>query len=54
MPAPGRCSDVPVEVRQKAVQALGRMCRKLNFSEYASRIIHPLVRVLECMSHRLA
>ena len=38
-----------MEVRAKAVNTLGRLCRKLNFSEYASRIIQPLVRVMECM-----
>ena len=30
-----------------AIQAIGRLCKKLNFSDYASRIIHPLARVLD-------
>eukprot|EP00004_Rigifila_ramosa_P027283 TRINITY_DN882_c0_g1_i1.p1 TRINITY_DN882_c0_g1~~TRINITY_DN882_c0_g1_i1.p1 ORF type:complete len:2377 (-),score=590.06 TRINITY_DN882_c0_g1_i1:39-6899(-) len=39
--------DAPVTVRLNAIQTLGRLCRKLNFSDYASRIIHPLARVLD-------
>lgn len=30
-----------------AIQTIGRLSRKLNFADYASRIIHPLSRVLE-------
>lgn len=30
-----------------AIQTLGRLCNKLNFADYASRIIHPLARVLD-------
>lgn len=30
-----------------AIQTIGRLCKKLNFSDYASRIIHPLARVLD-------
>lgn len=39
--------DAPVGVRMMAIQVVGRLCKKLNFSEFASRIIHPLARCLE-------
>ena len=35
------------KVRILAIQTLGRLCNKLNFSDYSSRIIHPLARALE-------
>ncbi|KYQ91695.1 protein kinase [Tieghemostelium lacteum] len=39
--------DVTTQVRVLAIQTIGRLCKKLNFSDYASRIIHPLARVLD-------
>ncbi|GAM22047.1 hypothetical protein SAMD00019534_052220 [Acytostelium subglobosum LB1] len=39
--------DVTTQVRILAIQTIGRLCKKLNFSDYASRIIHPLARVLD-------
>jgi FKBP12-rapamycin complex-associated protein len=39
-------SDVPIHVRKTAIQAVGQLCRRVNFSDNASRIIHPLARVL--------
>jgi len=39
--------DASIKVRKLAIQTLGRLCNKLNFSDYASRIIHPLARVLD-------
>jgi FKBP12-rapamycin complex-associated protein len=39
--------DAPLPVRALAIQKLGKMAQKLNFSDYASRIIHPLARVLD-------
>jgi len=36
-----------LKVRILAIQTLGRLCNKLNFSDYSSRIIHPLARALE-------
>ncbi|EGC32838.1 protein kinase, atypical group [Dictyostelium purpureum] len=39
--------DVTSQVRILAIQTIGRLCKKLNFSDYASRIIHPLARVLD-------
>jgi len=38
--------DVPVPLRKAAIQTVGQLCRKINFSDYASRIIHPLTRVI--------
>lgn len=38
--------DVPLPVRALAIQTLGRLCDKLNFRDHASRIIHPIARVL--------
>eukprot|EP00742_Colponemidia_sp_Colp-10_P007030 GILJ01007544.1.p1 GENE.GILJ01007544.1~~GILJ01007544.1.p1 ORF type:complete len:2402 (-),score=355.14 GILJ01007544.1:281-6541(-) len=39
--------DATLSIRQATIQTLGRLCRTLNFSDYASRIIHPLVRILD-------
>ena len=39
-------ADVPVALRKAAIQTVGQLCKKVNFSDYASRIIHPLSRVL--------
>ncbi|KNC98625.1 uncharacterized protein SPPG_06307 [Spizellomyces punctatus DAOM BR117] len=38
--------DVPVHLRKHAIQTIGMLCKKINFADQASRIIHPLVRVL--------
>lgn len=34
-------------LRKRAIQTIDGMSRRINFSDHASRIIHPLVRVLE-------
>eukprot|EP01113_Clastostelium_recurvatum_P006582 TRINITY_DN1298_c0_g1_i1.p1 TRINITY_DN1298_c0_g1~~TRINITY_DN1298_c0_g1_i1.p1 ORF type:complete len:2380 (+),score=927.36 TRINITY_DN1298_c0_g1_i1:62-7201(+) len=39
--------DAPTPVRSNAIQTIGRLSRKLNFADYASRIVHPLARVLD-------
>ncbi|XP_004346781.2 TOR pathway phosphatidylinositol 3-kinase TorA [Capsaspora owczarzaki ATCC 30864] len=39
--------ETRVDVRRTAIQTLTLLCRKLSFSDYASRIIHPLTRVLD-------
>ncbi|SHO77966.1 Similar to S.cerevisiae protein TOR1 (PIK-related protein kinase and rapamycin target) [Malassezia sympodialis ATCC 42132] len=39
-------ADAPVHVRRAAIVTVGQLSRKVNFSDHASRIIHPLVRVL--------
>ena len=36
----------PIYIRRLAINSMERLCKKLNFSDYASRIIHPLARVL--------
>lgn len=38
--------DVPVGLRKHAMQTVAQLCRKINFADHASRIIHPLARVL--------
>ncbi|KAI8819891.1 armadillo-type protein [Fimicolochytrium jonesii] len=38
--------DVPPHLRKHAIQTFGHLCKKISFSDQASRIIHPLVRVL--------
>ncbi|EAL66546.1 protein kinase, Atypical group [Dictyostelium discoideum AX4] len=45
--------DVTTQVRTLAIQTIGRLCKKLNFSDYASRIIHPLARVLDSTESEL-
>lgn len=39
--------DADAEIHRLAIQTLGRLCKYLNFSDYASRIIHPIVRLLD-------
>lgn len=39
-------TDVSTSLRITAVQTLDGLAKKVNFSDHASRIIHPLVRVL--------
>ncbi len=36
----------PDELRKAALRTTGQLCRKVNFSDHASQIIHPLVRTL--------
>lgn len=39
--------DVPIEIRKQALETIKRLSEVLDFSEFASRIIHPLVRCLD-------
>lgn len=39
-------SEPPLPLRRHAIQVMGVLCRKINFSDHASRVIHPLSRVL--------
>ncbi|KAM0752153.1 FAT-domain-containing protein [Meredithblackwellia eburnea MCA 4105] len=39
-------TDVPVILRKQAIGTISQLCRKINFADQASRIIHPLARVL--------
>jgi FKBP12-rapamycin complex-associated protein len=38
--------EAPLAVRKNAIQTIGILCRKINFADHASRVIHPLSRVL--------
>ncbi|CAO3647953.1 unnamed protein product [Mucor fragilis] len=38
--------DAPVSVRRQAISTITALCKKVNMFDYASRIIHPLARVL--------
>ena len=38
--------QAPDELRKAALRTTGQLCRKVNFSDHASQIIHPLVRTL--------
>ena len=40
-------TEVPLPIRSKALECIDRLSESLDFSEYASRIIHPLVRCLD-------
>lgn len=43
----------PQPIRKMAIETLGRMSRQVNISEFASRIIHPLARVLSSSDAQL-
>lgn len=36
----------PDELRKAALRTVGQLCRKVNFADHASQIIHPLIRTL--------
>jgi serine/threonine-protein kinase mTOR len=38
--------DVPISLRKYAIQVTGVLCKKVNFTDQSSKIVHPLVRVL--------
>jgi FKBP12-rapamycin complex-associated protein len=40
-------------LRKRAIQTIEGLSRRVNFSDHASRIIHPLVRVLESQNNEL-
>ena len=39
--------DAPIHVRRAAIQTLGQLTRRVNFADHASRIVHPLARILQ-------
>jgi FKBP12-rapamycin complex-associated protein len=39
--------DIPVPTRKFALQTVAKLSKKINFADYAARIIHPLARVLQ-------
>lgn len=38
--------DAPMQLRRHAIQIVGVLCRKINFSDHSSRVIHPIARLL--------
>jgi FKBP12-rapamycin complex-associated protein len=46
-------SEGPTSLRKRAIQTIDGLSRRVNFSDHASRIIHPLVRVLEQASNEI-
>ncbi|XP_053547426.1 serine/threonine-protein kinase mTOR isoform X7 [Bombina bombina] len=40
-------SDSPVQARKTALETVDRLTESLDFTDYASRIIHPIVRTLD-------
>jgi FKBP12-rapamycin complex-associated protein len=47
-------SDNPLILRKGAIQTIGRLSSKVNFSDHASRMIHPLVRLLALQNNELS
>ena len=45
--------DASIALRKRAIQTIDGLTRRLNFSDHASRIIHPLVRVLAWPNNEL-
>ncbi|KIY73583.1 atypical/PIKK/FRAP protein kinase [Cylindrobasidium torrendii FP15055 ss-10] len=45
--------DGTTPLRKKAIQTIDVLSKRVNFSDHASRIMHPLVRVLENSNHEL-
>jgi FKBP12-rapamycin complex-associated protein len=45
--------DAPPALRKRGIQSIDGLSRKVNFSDHASRIIHPLVRVLRNSTNEL-
>ncbi|WFD44630.1 non-specific serine/threonine protein kinase [Malassezia psittaci] len=39
--------DVPVSVRRAAILTVGQLTRKMNLADQVSRVLHPLLRVLQ-------
>jgi FKBP12-rapamycin complex-associated protein len=46
-------TDGTTPLRKRAIQTIDGLSRRVNFSDHASRIIHPLVRVLEGPNNEL-
>lgn len=46
-------SDASTALRKRAVQTIDGLSRRVNFSDHASRIIHPMVRVLASSNNEL-
>ncbi|KAF2097118.1 FAT-domain-containing protein [Rhizodiscina lignyota] len=37
----------PLPIKRQAIETLGRLSRQVNISEFAARMIHPLIRILQ-------
>jgi FKBP12-rapamycin complex-associated protein len=46
-------TEATAQLRKRGVQTIDGLSRKVNFSDHASRIIHPLVRVLKTQNNEL-
>lgn len=46
-------SDIPLQMRIFAVNTINGLARKVNFSDHASRIIHPLARMIPTANQEL-
>lgn len=45
--------DASTILRKRAIQTIAHLSQRVNFSDHASRIIHPLVRVLDVPNNEL-
>ena len=45
--------DASIALRKRAIQTIDGLTQRVNFSDHASRIIHPLVRVLAWPNNEL-
>jgi serine/threonine-protein kinase mTOR len=45
--------DATIALRKRAIQTIDGLSKRVNFSDHASRIVHPLVRVLESSNNEL-
>ena len=46
-------TDAPMNLRRAAISTVGALSKRIDFSDYASRIIHPLVRTLSAPGQEL-
>jgi len=46
-------SDAPHALRKAAIQTIGQLCKRVNVADHASRIVHPLARVLDTGSYEI-
>ncbi|KAI9793200.1 MAG: phosphatidylinositol kinase- protein kinase tor1 [Peltula sp. TS41687] len=45
--------EQPLNIRKQAIETIGKLSRQVNISDFASRIIHPLTRVLSSGEQQL-
>merc|ERR1712129_654265 len=39
--------DLKIYVRRECIKSITHLCRSVNFSQYSSRVIHPLIRIID-------